>query len=106
MDNSYDEDEEEKYRRDFGLFCWYSEDDVKWLLNGVDANIEDAWAAFNRSKFQLPEPLFINYIPRPHRSSVDKAIERNKEYKLSLKRADEKFDSNLGNEIIEAFQNQ
>lgn len=109
LKDRYSEGEEEQYDRDFALFLGYPEADVDWFIEKT----EDLSDAFERSKNELDEPddfdhvkSVVMYVPKPTEEAYQSAKETADNYIKALKEADRKFDSKVGDKLIEVQCNR
>jgi hypothetical protein len=97
----YREDEEDQYDRDFALFLGYPGEDVEWFVGEGEDQYE-------KSKKELGEPedfdeiiQKVMYVPKPTEEAYERARKTAEKYVKALKQADEKFDSDVGDKLIE-----
>jgi hypothetical protein len=104
LKDRYGEDEEKQYDRDFALFLGYPEEDVKWFVENIGGHSE----AYEKSKEKLGDPedfdfvtSTVMYIPKPTEEAYQRARETAEKYIAALNEADKKFDSDVGDKLIE-----
>lgn len=92
------------YYRDFGIFLGYPREDVEWY---VDEARNGNYDHYNRSRRQLGSPddfdktvSSVFYIPKPTEERYNAARERAERYLRGLRKADEKFQTEIGEMMI------
>lgn len=101
--------EEKQYNRDFALFLGYPEEDVEWFVTNKMSHGE----AYEKSKQQLGDPADfeqviqkVMYVPKPTDEAYERAKQTAQKYIRALREADERFDSDVGEKLIQAQCNR
>lgn len=93
--------EKDSYRRDFGKFVGYPKEDIDWFVEGKQGQYEKS-----REKLGGPEDFdfvvsAVMYIPKPTEKAYNRAENTANKYIEAIREADKKFDSDIGEKLIE-----
>ncbi len=93
------------YYTDFGLFLGYPKEDVEWYVSEAEEGNNNQYEK-SRKKLENPEDFekvvsTVMYTPKPTKERYKVAKDRAEKYLKGLRRTDEKFNSNIGKELIE-----
>jgi hypothetical protein len=100
LNERYVDGELDQYRRDFGLFCGFPEEDVDWFLGEANGSIRDAFEELEKSEYEHDDFGLVNYVPRPCEENVEEAERISRTYERALLEADKSFDSDIGENLI------
>lgn len=104
LSQTYGDNEEKRYDRDFALFHGYPEEDIDWFMN-QEGNLEEIKQT-SRHKLGNPDDFdfvisAIGYIPKPTQKRYRRAQRTAKKYIKAIREADCKFHSDIGRKLIE-----
>jgi len=88
------------YRWDFELSMGYPEEDIGWFISKTRSDVYDE-VLEELDEYKLKYIDLVGYIPKPEQENIDRAVEKGRWYLEVLRRADEIFDSDVGEKLIE-----